>query len=98
LDEQWHEQLADGPGPATLLASQLLQRLGFLGVSRLRQPDKRLVQIANGLVDRRLVNAVELFELLEQVFPIDALGVENGSELNGTNPRRKSLGNRQLRW
>jgi hypothetical protein len=68
LDQQGDEQLADGSGSAAPPASQLLQRLGFLRVRGFGQPDKGLVQIANGLVHGRLV----LFELLQQIFPIDA--------------------------
>jgi hypothetical protein len=52
---------------ATRLASPIGQRFGFGGVSGLRQPGKRCVQVADHQVERRVVQAMKLVQLMSLI-------------------------------
>jgi hypothetical protein len=71
-NQQWNDQVADALGTAVFGASQFRQRFRFFGVSRFRQPRKCFVQVANRLVERSFVKAMELLQLGQQVFTVDA--------------------------
>jgi len=59
-------------GAAVFFACQFGQRFGLRGVRGFRQPRERFVQVANRLVDRRRVQAMEPLQLGQQVFAVDA--------------------------